>query len=91
MDEPTIHPTAIVSTDAQLASSVRVGPGAVIEGGVEIGADTTIGAYAIVRQLTCIGENNRIDAHAVIGGEPQHTSYDGSHTRVIIGNNNVIR
>ena len=91
MDEPAIHPTAIVSTDAQLASSVCVGPGAVIEGGVEIGAGTTIGAYTIVRRLTRIGDNNRIDAHAVIGGEPQHTAYDGSDTRVVIGDNNVIR
>lgn len=91
MAEPLIHETAIVSQDAVVDPSVRIGPGAVIEGDVHIGAGTTIGPYAIIRQFTRIGDNNLIDAHAVIGGEPQHTAYDGSETWVIIGDNNVMR
>jgi len=91
MNPEYIHATAIVSADARLDDSVTVGPGAVIEGNVEIGAGTAIGPYAIIRSFTRIGENNRIDAHTVIGGEAQHTGYDGSETWVVIGNDNVMR
>ena len=91
MAKSLIHETAIVSQDAVVDPSVRIGPGAVIEGDVHIGGGTTIGPYAIIRRFTRIGENNLIDAHAVIGGEPQHTDYDGSETWVAIGDNNVMR
>lgn len=91
MNERLIHPTAIVSDGATIDASVRIGPGAVIEDDVQIGADTAIGPYAVIRRFTRIGSSNRIDAHAVIGGEPQHTAYDGSETRVTIGNGNILR
>ena len=89
--ESLIHETAIVSQHAVVDPSVHIGPGAVIEGDVHIGAGTRIGPYAIIRQFTHIGDNNLIDAHTVIGGDPQHTAFDGSETRVIIGDDNVIR
>lgn len=88
---PRAHPTAIVSADARLDESVRIGPGAIVEGNVEIGAGTRIGPYAIIREFTRIGENNAIDAHAVIGGLPQHRAFDGSETWLAIGNDNVLR
>ncbi len=91
MADPLIHATAVVSQDAVVDPSVRIGPGAVIEGDVHIGAGTSIGPYAIIRQFTRIGNNNLIDAHTVIGGMPQHTAFDGSETWVIIGDNNVMR
>jgi len=91
MPDSLIHPTAIVSDDADLDASVQVGPGAVVEGNVTVGAGTSVGPYAIVREFTRIGNNNTIDAHAVIGGEAQHTGYDGSETWVVIGDNNVMR
>lgn len=91
MSETLIHETAIVSQDATIDPTVRIGPGAVIEADVHIGAGTTIGPYAIIRRFTRLGENNLIDAHAVIGGEAQHMGYDGSETWAVIGDNNVMR
>lgn len=91
MNTDNIHPTAVVSADASLHDSVTVAPGAVIEGHVEIGAGTRIGPHAIIRAYSRIGENNVIDAHTVIGGDAQHTGYDGSETWVVIGDNNVMR
>lgn len=91
MTEPLVHATANVSRHAVVDSSVRIGPGAVIEGDVHIGPGSTIGPYAIIRRYSRIGANNFIDAHAVIGGDPQHTGFDGSETRVRIGDNNTIR
>jgi UDP-N-acetylglucosamine acyltransferase len=86
-----IHETAVVSAEAVLEDGVTVEPYAVIEGDVRIGAGTRIGAHAVIRSHTQIGRDNDIDAHAVIGGKPQHAKYDGSPTRVIIGDGNVIR
>lgn len=91
MADAVIHPSAIVSAEAVIGDDVTVGPGAIIESAVEIGAGTAIGEFTIVRRFTRIGRNNRIDAHAVIGGDPQHTAYDGSETRVTIGDDNVFR
>ena len=91
MSKSLIHETAVVSADASVHPSVQIGAGAVVEGETSIGAGTSIGPYAIVRRYTAIGNNNRVDAHVVIGGEPQHTAYDGSETRVRIGDNNVFR
>jgi len=86
-----VHPSAIVSKAARVDPSVSIGPGAVVEGEVEIGAGCRIGPYAVIREFTSLGRHNRIDAHAVIGGLPQHTAYDGSETRLVIGDDNVFR
>ena len=91
MSEPKIHETAIVSTDADVHPTVSIGPGAIVEADVQIGAGTRIGPYVVIRRFTRIGRDNTIDAHAVIGGKPQHTSWDGSETWVEIGDNNVLR
>ena len=86
-----VHPTAIISPEADVDISVNVGPGAVIEAGVSIGAHSSIGAYTIIHTLTRIGTHNTIGPHCVLGGLPQHTAYDGSETRLTIGNHNVFR
>ena len=91
MTKNTIHPSAIVSPDAELDPTVVVGPGAIIESNVSVGAGTEIGAYSIIRQHTSIGANNRIDAHVVIGGLPQHTAWDGAESSVVIGDGNTFR
>lgn len=91
MSDSLVHPTAVVADSATIGAAVTIGPGAVVESDVRIGDGTTIGPYAVIRRFTRIGNNNRIDAHAVIGGEPQHTDYDGSETWVTIGDNNVLR
>ena len=91
MSEAPIHHTAIISADAIVHPSVEVGPGVVIEDQVSIGAGTKIGPHAVIRRYSEIGADNTIDAHVVIGGEPQHTAYDGSETWVRIGDANVLR
>ena len=45
-----IHPTAIVSVEAELDASVTVGPYAVIGAGVRIGAGTSVGAHTVTVQ-----------------------------------------
>ena len=86
-----IHPTAVIHPRAELHSSVEVGAYAVIGERVKIGPQTKIGAHAIIDGLTEIGARNQIFPGAAIGLEPQDLKYQGSLTRVNIGDDNLIR
>lgn len=86
-----IHQTAVVSPLARLAVDVLVGPYAVIEDHVEIGEGSAVGAYTMVKQFTSLGRRNRIFEHAVLGGEPQDVKFRGETSRLVIGDDNVIR
>ncbi len=56
-----------------------------------IGRNTTVANHVTLCGNITIGENNRIFQGAVLGGEPQDLSYQGSDTKVIIGDGNIIR
>jgi UDP-N-acetylglucosamine acyltransferase len=86
-----IHPTAVVSTKAELAAGVRIGPYSVIGDDVTIGTDTVIGPHVVIEGHTTIGERNRISQFASIGTPPHDVGYHGEDTRVIVGNDNIIR
>src|SRR5262245_53766069 len=86
-----IHPTAIVSAEAQLADGVRIGPYAVIEGPVTIGPDCVIGPHAHLVGPLVMGRGNQVGTATVIGTDPQHLGYQGQPTRTEIGDNNVFR
>ena len=57
-----IHPTALVDPQAQLDSSVAVGPYTVIGPHVRVDAGTTIGAHCVIEGHTTIGKDNRIQS-----------------------------
>ena len=86
-----IHPTAVVSPGADLHPTVKVGPYAVIGEKVSVGPETEIGAHVVIDGHTKIGAHNRIFPGAAIGMESQDLKYDGSMSRVEIGDNNLIR
>jgi UDP-N-acetylglucosamine acyltransferase len=87
----SIHETAIISPDAELASGVTVGAYTVIEAGVTIGADTEVGHHCVIKGDTTIGERNHIFQFASIGEDPQDKKYAGEPTRLVIGDGNTIR
>jgi UDP-N-acetylglucosamine acyltransferase len=87
----SIHPTAIISPRAEIAGDVHVAPYAVIEDDVRIGAGCEIGTHAVVKRFTTMGERNRVYEHATIGGEPQDVKFGGEASRLVIGDDNLIR
>jgi UDP-N-acetylglucosamine acyltransferase len=87
----SIHPTAIVHPNAQIAGNVDIGPYAVIGENVKIGAGTRISAHVLVEGWTTIGERNQILSFSSIGTPPQDIGYRNEQTELIIGNDNVIR
>jgi UDP-N-acetylglucosamine acyltransferase len=89
-----IHPTSVISGDAEIGPDVEIGPYCLILGKVKIGKGTYIEGHATVgsrNSVVELGENNLISPGAVIGGPPQDLSYKGEPTKLIIGNNNTFR
>jgi len=86
-----IHPTAIVSPKAELAEGVKIGAYSIIGEHVTIGKDTEIGPHVVIEGHTRLGERNRVSPFTSIGSPPQDISYRGEDTRVLIGNDNLIR
>lgn len=82
---------AFVDPRARLADDVEVGPFCVIGPDVEIDAGTRLENNVTLTGRVSIGRHNHIFPGAVLGAEPQDLSYQGSDTRVVIGNHNVIR
>ncbi|MGZ5019050.1 MAG: acyl-ACP--UDP-N-acetylglucosamine O-acyltransferase [Chthoniobacterales bacterium] len=86
-----IHSTALISPRAEIAFDVQIGPYVIIEDDVRIGAGCEIGAHSVIKRYTTIGQRNRIYEHATLGGEPQDVSYKGEPSRLLIGDDNLIR
>jgi UDP-N-acetylglucosamine acyltransferase len=86
-----IHPSSVISPEAQLAEGVVVGPFCVIEGNAKIGARTMLRSHIVIGPHTELGEDNDIYPHATLGMGPQDLKFKGAPTRLQIGNRNVIR
>jgi UDP-N-acetylglucosamine acyltransferase len=86
-----IHPTALVAKGAELADGVSIGPFCVVGERARIGADTRLHSHVVIDGATEIGARNDIWPFAVLGGPPQHTAYKGEDTRLVIGDDNLIR
>ena len=87
----SIHPTAVVSPRARIASDARLGPYVVIEDDVVIGEGCEIASHAVIKQFTTLGKRNRIAEHAVLGGLPQDVKFKNEPSRLVIGDDNLIR
>ena len=86
-----IHPTAIISSEANLEEGVEIGPYSIIGSDVNIGKNTIIGPHVVIDSQTDIGTGCRIFQFASIGAVPQDLKFKGEATRTIIGNYNTIR
>lgn len=87
----TIHPTAIVSADAELGQGVTIGPFAIIGERVTIGDGCVIEARATLERNVKLGASVTIGVGTVIGGEPQDLKFKGEETWVEIGEGTRIR
>lgn len=87
----SIHSTAIVHPKAEIDGSVEIGAYSVIGEHVSIGKDTKIASHVLIEGWTTIGERNHIFSFSSIGTPPQDIGYRNEETKLIIGNDNVIR
>lgn len=86
-----IHPTAIIDSSARIGKNVEIGPYSIVGADVEVGDNCVIGPHVVLRGPTVLGKNNRIFQFASVGEDCQDKKYHGEPTRLVIGDNNIIR
>ncbi|UCD63881.1 MAG: acyl-ACP--UDP-N-acetylglucosamine O-acyltransferase [Candidatus Zixiibacteriota bacterium] len=87
----SIHPTAIVSSKAQLGSDVTVGPHSIIEDDVRIGDRTRIDSSVLIADGARVGADVRVRHGAVVGSEPQDLKFAGEKSTAVVGDGCILR
>ena len=86
-----IHKTSIIHPSAQIDQDVKIGQFCIIDENVKIGKGCHVYPYVHIMENSIIGKNNTIHQGAIIGGLPQDLKFKGESTKVVIGDNNIIR
>lgn len=86
-----IHATAIIDPSAKIADDCEIGPYSVIGADVDIAEGCWVGSHVVINGPTTIGKNNKVFQFASLGDAPQDLKYEGEPTRLVIGDNNIIR
>ena len=86
-----IHPTAIISPEAEIGNDVEIGPYSVIEAGVQLGDRCKLHSHVVIHGRSTIGSENEFFPFSAIGIKSQDLKYAGEPTRLEIGNRNVFR
>jgi len=74
-----------------VADDAEIGPWTIIGPEVEIGSGTVIASHVVLKGPTIIGANNKIYQFSSVGEDTPDLKYQGEETRLVIGDNNVIR
>ena len=86
-----IDKLAYIHPNAKIGNNVTIGPWTYIGADVEIGDDCWLSSHVVVKGPTVIGKGNRIFQFASVGEDCQDKKYAGEPTRLIMGDNNIIR
>jgi UDP-N-acetylglucosamine acyltransferase len=86
-----IDSRAIIDPSATIGENVSIGPWTVIGPDVVIGDNCQIASHVVIRGPSVIGANNKVYQFATIGDDTPDLKYKGEPTKLIMGDNNVIR
>ncbi|MEW5925173.1 MAG: acyl-ACP--UDP-N-acetylglucosamine O-acyltransferase [Candidatus Zixiibacteriota bacterium] len=86
-----IHPTAIVDKSAVLGDNVTIGPNAIVEADVRVGNNVSIGSNSLIARYTELMDGVKLFHGVVLGTVPQDLKFKDEKTRLVIGENTVIR
>jgi len=86
-----VHPTAVVDPKARIGDAVEIGPYCVVGPDVELKAGVRLLSHVVVAGRTQVGARTRIYPFASIGHPPQDLKYRGEPSRLVIGEDTVIR
>jgi len=87
----TIHPSAIIDTNAVLGDGIEIGPYCVIGPNVKIGDGSRLFSHVVVDGHTTLGKECEVHPFARIGGPTQDLKYAGGTTYVEVGDKTVLR
>ena len=85
-----IDKTAVIHPSAQIAEDAYIGPYVVIGENVKIGSGTKVLSHVHIEHSE-IGKNCTISSFSTIGSAPQDLSYKGEETKVVIGDETIIK
>jgi len=91
MTSKRIHPTAIISEDAEISADVEIGAFAIVGEGCTIGAGCVIAPRATLERNVTLGRSVKVGIGTILGGAPQDLKYAGEETAVEIDDDTVIR
>jgi UDP-N-acetylglucosamine acyltransferase len=91
MTAEKIHPQAIVSPKAKIASGVEIGPFASVGDGVELGEHCVVHGHAVIVGPSKFGAGNVFHPFSVIGGDPQDYTFRGEYVELAAGEGNIFR
>ncbi len=86
-----IHESSVVSSEAVLGNDVVIGPYCTISDKVILKDGVELVSHVSLAGDTIIGNNCKIFPFASVGHEPQDLKFKGENSKLIIGNNNIIR
>lgn len=86
-----IHPSAVVAPEARLAQDCSIGAFSVVGPDVVVKSGTVIGPHVLIEGMTEIGARCQIFSHVVLGAAPQIFQDKGERTKLVIGDETVIR
>ena len=86
-----IDPSAIIDPSALIGKNVKIGPWTFIGPDVTIGEGCVIGPHVVIKGPTIVGRENIVFQFASVGEDTPDLKYGGEPTRLLIGDNNVIR
>ena len=86
-----IHPSAIISSKAEIEEDVAIGPFCIVGDGAHIKKGSKLASNVIIEGNTVIGNNCTIYPFTSLGLPPQDMKYKDEETGLTIGNNNTIR
>ncbi|EAW30715.1 UDP-N-acetylglucosamine acyltransferase [marine gamma proteobacterium HTCC2143] len=86
-----IHPLAIVDPSAEVGDGVEIGPWTTVGPGVVIGPGCVIASHVVLKGPTVIGKNNKIYQFSSVGEDTPDMKYKGEPTRLVMGDNNIVR
>lgn len=85
------HPTAIIHPKAEIEEDVVIGPFCVVGEHVRIGRGSELHSHVTIDGWTEVGQRCKLFPFVSIGSPPQHLQYRDEPTRVIIGDDNILR
>ena len=91
MSDIVVHPTAIVSSSAQLGAGVKIGPYCIVGANVVLHDDVELISHVVIEGHTTVGAGTRIFPFASVGHQPQDLKFHGEASRLEIGERCTIR
>jgi UDP-3-O-[3-hydroxymyristoyl] glucosamine N-acyltransferase len=82
---PGVHPSAVVSPDADVDESASVGPQAVVEAGAVIGPGAMVGAGVYIGQGSELGAGTRVNPGAILYHDVKLGRHCIIHAQAVLG------